>query len=70
MTGRKDVKTKLEAAIKLIEDTQTQNGDPRYDGGWRYDPRQGDADLSVTVVQVLALRGREKRGNQSGAADD
>ena len=62
MTGRKDVKTKLQAAIKLIEDTQTQNGDPRYDGGWRYDPRQGDADLSVTVVQVLALRGAKNAG--------
>ena len=62
MTGRKDVKAKLQAAIKLIEDTQTQNGDPRYDGGWRYDPRQGDADLSVTVVQVLALRGAKNAG--------
>ena len=62
MTGRKDLKTKLQAAIKLIEDTQTQNGDPRYDGGWRYDPRQGDADLSVTVVQVLALRGAKNAG--------
>ena len=62
MTGRKEVKTKLEAAIKLIEDSQTQNGDPRYDGGWRYDPRQGDADLSVTVVQVLALRGAKNAG--------
>ena len=62
MTGRKDLKTKLQAAIKLIEDTQTQNGDPRYDGGWRYEPRQGDADLSVTVVQVLALRGAKNAG--------
>ena len=62
MTGRKDLKEKLQAAIKLIEDTQTQNGDPRYDGGWRYEPRQGDADLSVTVVQVLALRGAKNAG--------
>lgn len=62
MTRRKDVKRKLEAAIRLIESTQTQNGDPRTDGGWRYEPRQGDADISVTVVQVLALRGAKNAG--------
>ncbi len=62
MTRRKDIKRKLEAAIRLIESTQTQNGDTRTDGGWRYEPRQGDADISVTVVQVLALRGAKNAG--------
>jgi hypothetical protein len=62
MTKRRDVKSKLEAAIRLIENTQTQNGDTRTDGGWRYDPRQGDADISVTVVQILALRGAKNAG--------
>ena len=56
MTRRHDLKEKLESAVKLIEDTQNQDGQTSRDGGWRYQPRQGDADLSVTVVQVLALR--------------
>ncbi len=64
MTRRHDLKPKLTAALKLIEDTQNQNGSVRLDGGWRYDPRQGDADLSVTVVQVLALRGCRNAGLQ------
>lgn len=62
MTRRKDVKRKLEAAVQLIENTQNQNGDPRTDGGWRYEPRIGDADLSVTVVQLLALRAARNAG--------
>lgn len=68
MTRRHDLKPKLEAAIKLIEDTQNQDGQPWHDGGWRYQPIQGDADLSVTVVQVLALRACRNAGlavNQS-----
>ncbi len=48
MTHRHDLKPKIQAAIKLIEDTQNQDGQPWHDGGWRYQPMQGDADLSVT----------------------
>lgn len=62
MTHRRDLKPKLEAAIKLIVDTQNQDGQPWHDGGWRYQPMQGDADLSVTVVQVLALRACRNAG--------
>jgi hypothetical protein len=62
MTRRPDLKPKLEAAIKLIEDTQNQDGQLWHDGGWRYQPMQGDADLSVTVVQVLALRACRNAG--------
>ncbi len=62
MTHRRDLKPKLEAAVQLIEDTQTQNGNQYTDGGWRYQPMQGDADISVTVVQVLALRGARNAG--------
>jgi len=69
MTHRKDLKPKIEAAVRLIEDTQNQNpGNSWTDGGWRYQPRQGEADISVTVVQVLALRGARNAGikvNQS-----
>ncbi len=62
MTRRRDLKPKLEAAVKLIEDTQNQDGQASRDGGWRYQPQQGDADLSVTVVQVLGLRGCRNAG--------
>ena len=69
MTHRRDLKPKIEAAVKLIEDTQNQNpGNQWTDGGWRYQPRQGEADISVTVVQVLALRAARNAGlkvNQS-----
>lgn len=62
MTHRHDLKPKIEAAIKLIEDVQNQDGQPQHDGGWRYNPRQGEADISVTVVQVLALRAARNAG--------
>jgi hypothetical protein len=63
MSHRKELKHKIEAAIHLIEDTQTQDpGMIRAYGGWRYQPQQGDADISVTVVQVLALRAARNAG--------
>ncbi len=55
MTQRHNLKVKIEAAVHLLEDTQNQNGNPRIDGGWRYMPRQGDADLSVTGAEMQAL---------------
>lgn len=60
MTKRKDLKPKLQAAINLIEETQTRT--QPNEGGWRYQPMQGDADISVTVVQVLALRAARNAG--------
>ncbi len=62
MTRRRDLKPKIEAAIRLIEDTQSRDGNPYHDGGWRYKPRPGEADISVTVVQVLALRAARNAG--------
>ncbi len=59
---RHDLKVKVQAAIKLIEDTQTLDGQRARDGGWRYQPTQGDADISVTVVQVLAMRAARNAG--------
>ena len=35
---------------------------PRFIGGWRYSPDAGDADLSVTVWQLLALRSAKNAG--------
>jgi hypothetical protein len=44
------VEQKLRKAVKLIVGAQSPAG------GWRYNPTPNDQDLSVTVVQVVALR--------------
>ena len=52
MSPRRDLREKLSRAVKLIIDTQNE------DGGWRYQPQRREADLSVTVCEVMALRTR------------
>jgi hypothetical protein len=54
------IRAKLDRAIKLIITTQTDRGDNK--GGWRYRPFPGDADISVTVMQVVALRAAKNGG--------
>jgi hypothetical protein len=44
-----ETKEKIERAVKLIVKTQNK------EGGWRYLPKRDDADLSVTVTQLMAL---------------
>jgi prenyltransferase beta subunit len=56
MTARKDVREKLEKAAKLIIKTQNK------DGGWRYHPEASEADISVTVCQIMALRAARNCG--------
>src|ERR1035437_3290911 len=56
MTQREDVHEKLRKAVYLI--CQTQN----KQGGWRYQPVPNDADLSVTICQVMALRAARNAG--------
>lgn len=56
MTPRPDIREKLSKAVKLIERTQNS------EGGWRYDPRQMDGDISVTIAQVMALRAARNAG--------
>ena len=46
----------LERAIRLIIDTQNE------EGGWRYQPVRDDADLSVTICQINALRAARNAG--------
>src|SRR5947209_5583249 len=46
----------LSRAVQLIIDTQ--NGE----GGWRYQPRRNDADISVTICQIMALRAARNAG--------
>ena len=45
-----ELEARLRAAIELIERTQSTAG------GWRYGPSASDQDLSVTVMQIVALR--------------
>ena len=56
MTMRGDVREKLTKAVSLIVSTQNA------DGGWRYQPKRFDADISVTICQVMALRAARNAG--------
>lgn len=56
MTHRPEIREKLEKAVRLIVDTQN------FEGGWRYQPVRRDADLSVTVCQINALRAARNAG--------
>jgi hypothetical protein len=56
MTGDEEVKKVVKKAIDLI--IKTQNNE----GGWRYDPSPTGADISVTIMQVMALRGAKDAG--------
>ncbi|HZL36979.1 MAG TPA: prenyltransferase/squalene oxidase repeat-containing protein [Tepidisphaeraceae bacterium] len=56
MTGDEAVKEKLQKAIHLIEHTQNP------EGGWRYQPAPYDADISVTICEVMALRAARDAG--------
>ncbi len=56
MTGDEEVKKVLKKAVGLI--VKTQN----HEGGWRYEPAPTGADISVTIMQVMALRGAKDSG--------
>ncbi len=56
MTHRPEIREKLEKAVRLIIDTQNTQG------GWRYQPVRSDADLSVTICQINALRAARNAG--------
>jgi prenyltransferase beta subunit len=50
------IRPKLEKLIRLIIASQNR------EGGWRYRPVASDADISVTVLQVVALRAAKNGG--------
>ena len=56
MTGNEAVKERLVKAVHLIERTQNP------EGGWRYQPVPYDADISVTICQIMALRAARDGG--------
>ncbi len=51
-----ELKKKLQLAVQLIVSSQNK------EGGWRYKPDSTDADVSVTVCQVMALRAARNSG--------
>ncbi|MFW6169049.1 MAG: prenyltransferase/squalene oxidase repeat-containing protein [Planctomycetota bacterium] len=51
-----EVRDKLAKAVRLIVDTQN------HEGGWRYQPDRNEADVSVTICQVMALRAARNAG--------
>ena len=56
MTQNEEVKEKLQKAVRLIERTQNR------EGGWRYTPAPNDADISVTICEVMGLRAARDAG--------
>jgi hypothetical protein len=58
MSQRSAVEEKLASAVKLT--CQIQNSI----GGWRYQPVANDADLSITICQIMALRAAHSAGMQ------
>ncbi len=56
MTQRADIREKLSKAVQLIVSSQND------EGGWRYQPVRADADISVTVCEVMALRAARNAG--------
>lgn len=55
-TPRADLRIKLKRAVNLIVSSQNR------EGGWRYQPIPVDADLSVTVSTLQALRAARNTG--------
>lgn len=52
----KEVRDALVKAVDLIVGTQND------EGGWRYNPVPYDADISVTICQIMALRSARNAG--------
>lgn len=56
MSSEPALREKLVRAVDLI--VRTQNDE----GGWRYEPKPQDADISVTICQIMALRAARNAG--------
>ncbi len=58
MSKRAELRDKLSLAVQLIVNSQNK------EGGWRYTAEKKDADISVTVCEVMALRAAHNAGIQ------
>ncbi|MEW6742556.1 MAG: prenyltransferase [Planctomycetota bacterium] len=56
MTHRADIRHNLQAAVDLIVKSQNE------EGSWRYEPFAKESDMSITVCQLMALRGARNIG--------
>ena len=56
MTKNDEVRSTLKRAVDLTVRCQNR------EGGWRYEPVPRDADISATIMQVMALRGAKDSG--------
>ena len=56
MSGEIEVQEKLALAVNMTCNIQNR------EGGWRYQPQKQDADLSITVCQIMALRAAHEAG--------
>jgi hypothetical protein len=56
MSSEQTLRDKLVRAVDLIVRTQNE------EGGWRYEPKRQDADISVTICQIMALRAARNAG--------
>jgi hypothetical protein len=58
----KKIRDQCQDAIDLILRSQKVKKNPAQQGGWRYSPDARDADLSVSVWQLMALRSAKNSG--------
>lgn len=56
MSDRQEIRDTLKRAVEVILRAQSPYG------GWRYQPRPRDADISVTVMQIVALASAKEAG--------
>jgi hypothetical protein len=56
------IRARCQRGVGLIVAAQRSAKSSGQRGGWRYEPRSADADLSVTVWQVMALRAARNAG--------
>ncbi|MED5280227.1 MAG: prenyltransferase/squalene oxidase repeat-containing protein [Verrucomicrobiota bacterium] len=60
--GDRLILKRCESAIGLILRSQAVPKSTSHQGGWRYSPDSRDADLSVTIWQLMALRSAKNAG--------
>ncbi len=56
MAPQPELREGLRKAVRLIISTQND------EGGWRYQPVKADADISVTICEIMALRAARNAG--------